>query len=103
LKDVCKSRPIRRGWIGENVNYKYFSMFLYKSHRLTAVIAWRVGGGPEYVRRMPLLEHLRPGLKALDLVGSVALEAAQNLFNGFFFCLLAVVSVLGKEIVGVTD
>jgi hypothetical protein len=48
-------------------------------------------------------EHLRPGLKALGLVGSVALEAVQNLFNGFFFGLLAVVSVLGKEIVGVTD
>ena len=48
-------------------------------------------------------EHLRPGLKALDLVGSVAFEAAQNLFNGFFFGLLAVVSVFGKEIVGVTD
>ena len=51
----------------------------------------------------PLFEHLRPGLKSLGLVGSVALEAAQNLFNGFFFCLLAVVSVLGKELVGVTD
>jgi len=55
------------------------------------------------MRSVLSFEHLRPGLKALDLVCSVAFEAAQNMFNGFFFGLLAVVSVLGKEIVGVAD
>jgi hypothetical protein len=55
-----------------------------------------IGGVAYFVPVALVLKHLHPGLKSLDFVRSMALKNRDYLFNGLFFCFLAVAAP-GKE------